>query len=94
MRQLFILGDSISIHYGPYLEQMVKKHFIYARKEGLNEALKNLDYPTGANGGDSSMVRAYLQERFAEKDFQAAFIAGHLWQLFIPNPIQQNSPGA
>lgn len=70
MQQIFIIGDSISIQYGSYLEHMLKGSFIYARKEGVDEALSNLDYPTGANGGDSSMVRAYLREKCAEKNFQ------------------------
>jgi lysophospholipase L1-like esterase len=32
----------------------------YARKEGEEEALLNLDNPCGANGGDSSMVLSFL----------------------------------
>ena len=59
--KVFIIGDSISIHYGPYLEQYLKGFAEYARKEGKEEALRNLDIPQGANGGDSSMVLAYLQ---------------------------------
>ncbi len=61
MPSLFVIGDSISIQYGPYLEAMVRDVFDYARKSGEEEALKDLDIPQGANGGDSSMVLAYLQ---------------------------------
>lgn len=64
---LFVLGDSISMHYGPYLEQMVAGRYRYARKSGEEEALKNLDIPAGANGGDSPRVLAYL-EAMAETD--------------------------
>ena len=49
VKKLFVLGDSISEHYGPHLERMTRGVFEYARKE--------------ANGGDSSMVLAYLCER-------------------------------
>jgi hypothetical protein len=57
----YIIGDSISIHYGPYLKQYLVGVMEYARKEGEAEALLNLDNPQGANGGDSSMVLAFLK---------------------------------
>lgn len=56
---IFIIGDSISIQYHPYLENMLSGKVEVKRKSG-DEALENLDIPTGANGGDSSMVLAYL----------------------------------
>ena len=58
--KIYVIGDSISIHYGPYLEKYLTGVMEYARKEGEAEALLNLDNPQGANGGDSSMVLAYL----------------------------------
>lgn len=61
LTRLYIVGDSISIQYGPYLERYVAGRFHYARKSGEAEALLNLDNPQGANGGDSSMVLAYLR---------------------------------
>ncbi|WP_159888406.1 SGNH/GDSL hydrolase family protein [Paenibacillus puerhi] len=61
MRRLFIVGDSISIQYGPYLKKMVEHRFHYDRKRGEKEALEDLDNPVGANGGDSSMVLEYLK---------------------------------
>jgi acetyl esterase/lipase len=64
--RLFIIGDSISIQYGPYLEKLVEGTFIYDRKRdaaGAPKATSNLDVPTGANGGDSDMVLAYLRHR-------------------------------
>lgn len=61
MKKLYIIGDSISIQYGPYLQRAVEGVMAYARKEGETEALLNLDNPQGANGGDSSMVLAFLQ---------------------------------
>ena len=59
MKTIHVVGDSISIHYGPYLERYLGPAFGYSRKEGQ---AGNLDRPEGANGGDSSMVLAYLRE--------------------------------
>jgi lysophospholipase L1-like esterase len=63
--KLYVIGDSISIQYGPYLEADLRGVMGYARKEGEEEALLNLDIPQGANGGDSSMVRAFLAAKAA-----------------------------
>lgn len=61
--KLFVVGDSISIQYGPYLQANLEGVMDYSRKEGMDEALLNLDQPQGANGGDSSMVLAYLRAK-------------------------------
>lgn len=61
--KIYVIGDSISIQFGPYLEGYLKGIMAYSRKAGTEEALLNLDQPQGANGGDSSMVLAYLKER-------------------------------
>ena len=61
-RSIFVIGDSISIHYGLYLKEMIKDRFNYNRKSGLKDALKDIDRPIGANAGDSSMVLEYLTE--------------------------------
>jgi lysophospholipase L1-like esterase len=58
--RLFVVGDSISLQYGPHLERLLAGRFHYARKTGEEEALRDLDQPAGANGGDSVRVRAYL----------------------------------
>ncbi|WP_036746688.1 SGNH/GDSL hydrolase family protein [Paenibacillus sp. UNC451MF] len=60
MRHVFVIGDSISIQYGPYLKDMLADRYGYDRKSGEEAALTNLDRPMGANGGDSSMVLEYL----------------------------------
>jgi hypothetical protein len=57
---LHILGDSISMQYGPYLEKMVAGMFSYSRKLAMSED------PDSANGGDSRMVLAYLRERVVQ----------------------------
>lgn len=59
--RLYVIGDSISIHYGPYLEQYVAGRFAYARKTAEAEAQFNLPNPMGENGGDSSLVLAFLR---------------------------------
>jgi len=59
--KIHVLGDSISIQYGPYLNQYLAGVMDYARKEGEAEALLNLDNPQGANGGDSSMVLSFVK---------------------------------
>ncbi len=56
---VYVIGDSISIQYGPYLEELLRGKIRYSRKIG-DEALYNLDQPMGANGGDSGMVLDYL----------------------------------
>lgn len=63
--RLFVIGDSISIQYGPYLEALLVGKLSYDRKRdsAADHALANLDIPTGANGGDSSMVLEYLRAR-------------------------------
>jgi lysophospholipase L1-like esterase len=58
---VYVIGDSISIQYGPSLERNLKGVAQYHRKEGLDEAILNLDEPLGANGGDSGRVLRYLK---------------------------------
>ena len=69
--KVYVIGDSISIHYGPYLERDLRGVFDYARKEGEEEALLNLDRPQGANGGDSSMVLAFLEAKLSRGELAA-----------------------
>ena len=59
-QRLFVIGDSISLHYGPYLERFVAGRYAYTRKTAESEARLHLDNPMGENGGDSSLVLAYL----------------------------------
>ncbi len=67
---VFVIGDSISIQYGPHLEGMLAGRFDYGRKSGQEQALKDLDIPAGANGGDSERVLAYVR----------ALQSGGMWQ--------------
>lgn len=60
--KIFVIGDSISIHYGPYLKKYTAGKFDYDRKRDQGEAMQDLDNPVGANGGNSRMVAEYLTE--------------------------------
>lgn len=87
---VFVVGDSISVHYGPFLKDALEGIFRYERKGGVAEALRNLDVPQGANGGDSGMVRAYLEERFSERDFQPDVLLFNAGLHDIKRPSQGN----
>lgn len=65
LSRIFVIGDSISMHYGPHLEAMLAGRFSYARKTGTEPELLALPNPDAANGGDSGQVLAYLQAMFA-----------------------------
>jgi lysophospholipase L1-like esterase len=69
--KIYLVGDSISIHYGPYLQQYLHGLMDYSRKEGEDEALLDLDTPQGANGGDSAMVRAFLEAKASKNGIDA-----------------------
>ena len=61
MKKLFVVGDSISMHYGPYLKQYLAGKMAYGRKgEGVEEG--DLNRESKVNGGDSSHVLQYLKE--------------------------------
>jgi lysophospholipase L1-like esterase len=68
--KLFVIGDSISMQYGPHLEKYVQGVWRYDRKSDDGQAAKNLDVPVGANGGDSRMVLEYLRLKLKDKNFQ------------------------
>jgi len=59
--KLYVLGDSISIDYGVFLQAYLKGIMEYRRKEEKDEALLNLENPQGASGGDSSLVLSFLK---------------------------------
>lgn len=72
--KLFLIGDSISIQYGPYLEKYLGNVVSFERKQDDGQATKNLDVPAGANGGDSRMVLAYLTSKLKDPDFRPDFL--------------------
>lgn len=74
MPELFVVGDSISIQYGPYLKQMLAGICTYARKAALGQPSPGLSYPADANGGDSAMVLAYLRHQVQKADFSPDYL--------------------
>lgn len=71
---VFLIGDSISIQYGPYLQKYLEGVVDLSRKEDDGQAEKNLDVPVGANGGDSRMVLEYLKSKMNEPDFAPDYL--------------------
>lgn len=63
---LFWIGDSISLNYHADLRDLCEGAYAYRRKEGMDEAARNLDEARGANGGDSVRVLAYLRAALGE----------------------------
>lgn len=57
---IYVLGDSISIHYGPYLERALAGWAHYARKGGPDASGTDWENPADANGGDSHQVAEFL----------------------------------
>ena len=65
--RIFQVGDSISIQYGPFLQERLRGIAIYSQKGGQKFASRNFDIPRGANGGDSGMVAAFLRKKVNRK---------------------------
>jgi hypothetical protein len=72
LRRVFVIGDSISMHYSPWLEKFLTPAFEYGRKRG--DAGGNLDIPQGANGGDSRAVLSYLRFRREHDPIKPGFL--------------------
>ena len=60
-KHILMIGDSISILYGPYLKDFLKDTFDYRVKGNIKDAIINLDNPNGANAGNSRMILDYLE---------------------------------
>ncbi|WP_373511579.1 SGNH/GDSL hydrolase family protein [Persicitalea sp.] len=71
---IFLIGDSISIQYGPHLKEYLAGSVTFERKMDDGQAEKNLDVPVGANGGDSRMVLAYLKRKIQEPAFHPDYL--------------------
>ena len=66
-RSIFILGDSITLHYSEYLQTYLKNSYALFTKDGKEEAKKNLDYAIGGNGGDSRMVLSFIENEYNQE---------------------------
>lgn len=69
-KTIFVLGDSISMQYGPYLEKMLAGRYTVIRKQEDGQGLQNLDIPKGSNLGNSRMALAYIRHKFADESFK------------------------
>jgi len=68
-KKLFLLGDSISMQYSPYLEKMLAGKFTIIRKQDGGEGMQNLDVPKGSNIGDSRMALTYIKFKLSDERF-------------------------
>ena len=75
MKKLYVIGDSISMQYGPHLKRALRGVMSYARKDDHAVARLGLAPAQDANGGDSSMVLAFLQAALAAGAIEADVIA-------------------
>jgi len=64
---LYVLGDSLSIGYGPDLKRFVEPRWRYNRKGGLGATLDDPIHASGPNGGDSRMCLEHLRAYQASK---------------------------
>lgn len=74
--RVFVLGDSISMDYGPDLERFIRPWASYARKEDDGSEL-------GANGGDSAAVAAYLGSSAAWREADVVLLNCGLHDLKV-----------
>jgi lysophospholipase L1-like esterase len=72
--KIFLIGDSISVQYWPYLKEYLSDIADVERKKDDGQAEKNLDIPDGANGGDSRMVLEYLRVKYADETFRPDYL--------------------
>ncbi|OPJ64129.1 SGNH/GDSL hydrolase family protein [Clostridium oryzae] len=52
-KTVYVIGDSVSLHYSPYLEKMIKGKYNYKR--------------LGNNAGDSKRILQYLKDAYDEE---------------------------
>lgn len=72
--KVFVIGDSISMHYGPFLKNSLDGFMRYDRKRDNGKSSADLDHPAGANGGDSRMVVSYLKELSIDSTFSTDYL--------------------
>lgn len=69
--ELYVLADSISIHYGPFLKEMLADRVTYDRKRGPRGETDSLDGgEMGANTGDSYSLLGEVKLRIERGDWR------------------------
>ena len=71
--KVFVVGDSISMQYGAYLEDYLMSSAHYARKTDNAGVDPKLGVPE-VNGGDSRMVLEYLRAKVKDADFNPDYL--------------------
>ncbi len=74
MQSIYLIGDSISVHYAPFLAHYLKNFLHCVHRQSEAEALHNLDLPMGANAGDSSMMLDFVRGKRARGGIDADLI--------------------
>lgn len=64
MIKVFLVGDSISVQYYPYLKEAAGPRMEIITRKGMAEAMANLDIPAGSNSGDSGSALRFLERAF------------------------------
>lgn len=64
---VYVIGDSISIHYGPHLRQALAGRCDYDRKGGADNTDADSYGHDGANCGDSSGTLAFIRRLLEER---------------------------
>jgi lysophospholipase L1-like esterase len=72
--ELFLVGDSISGHYKPYLGKYLAGYVQLETRKDNQQAQSNLDIPGGANTGDSRMALSFLQGKLKDDSFKPDYI--------------------
>jgi lysophospholipase L1-like esterase len=85
---LHVVGDSISIHYGSYLQTMLIGVMTYSRKTAPDGSL---DDTGAANGGDSALMLDYLRTLQPNRPFDILLINCGLHDIKrdVPTHAQQ-----
>lgn len=73
-KAVFLLGDSISLHYNPILIPATADRYNWQTKAGRAEAMKDLDNPIDANGGSSRQVLAFLRDEESRDALQYDYL--------------------
>ena len=69
MKKVYVIGDSISFHYGEFFIDAIANEFMCVPREGVQEALDNINMAVGGNGGDSSRVLGFVKKQEEEGNF-------------------------
>jgi len=74
MKKIYVVGDSISMHYGPHLERYLSGMMLYSRKEDDEKTLRALGIPADAIGGNSDKVLLFLRAKAASGTLDAGMV--------------------